>query len=111
MSKEIEAPKQLSEIVRSKEFYYGRNVFLGHGQAMPAFLNDDESVSLVFLLHEEKQAVGKMQTAEETYELSKVAVPISMLTFTKDDNGVKAIDSVRKWLDKVEELLTAENKG
>lgn len=80
----------------------------GEGSLMPIFLQNDLEEGLVIAKHNEETEVGELIGIDRAERLSQNSIPLTLLTFPKNKNGLKALGSLRAWLDILENNIKEE---
>lgn len=80
----------------------------GKGNLMPIYDLGKEDTNMIIAKHAGFNEVGQMVSAEEGAVLAENAEPMIMLSFPKNETGLKSIQAVREWLDQLEEFVKEE---
>lgn len=107
MSEGIKLGKELNVKLINKGIVSNRIEF-GKGNLMPIYALRKEDTNMIIAKHAGFNEVGQMVPAEEGVVLAEDADPMVMLSFPKNETGLKSIQAVREWLDQLEGFIKEE---
>ena len=106
----LEVSENFIDKLQNTTFLSDRTAEFGEGKTIPVYFTSNNQVGLIICEHQEYFEVGKSVSVEMAQKLTETAIPLSVLLFKKDDDGLKGLDAFRKWLDVVEDRLREEKK-
>lgn len=101
MNKGIKLSKELNVKLINKGTV-SNSIEFGRGNLMPIYSLGKEDANMIIAKHAGFNEVGQMVPAEEGVILAEGAEPLVMLSFPKNETGLKSIQAVREWLDQLE---------
>lgn len=108
MSKSIYLDKKLESKIKNSGVYE-RAIPFGLGKLMPITSCNVDNTGLIICLRESgsTEQINVMKTAEECVQIieNEDILPIIMLSFPNNENGLKSINSLRFWLDGIEQTI------
>ena len=104
----LEVSDNFKDKLKNTVFLSDRTAEFGEGKTMPVYFTSSDQVGLIICEHQQPFEVGKSVSAEMAQKLTGTAIPLSVLSFKKGDDGLKGLDAFRKWLDVVEDRLREE---
>lgn len=89
---------------------YDRLIPFGFGKLMPMYSTGVETHVLIIAHSGTEREVGQHVSAQQAYDdaINHVPLPIIGLSFPANQDGLKAIDSLKEWLDKSKKLIEEE---
>ena len=86
---------------------YDRLIPFGFGKLMPIYSTGAETHVLIIAYSEAEREVGQHVSAQQAYEdmINHTPLPIVGLSFPANQDGLKAIESLKEWLDKSKKLI------
>lgn len=110
MRESVELNKKLTKEIMTKRIVKKRIKF-GYGNLMPIYSLQDEVATMTVALHEGNNKVGAITPVEKGVRLAESAKPLVMMTFPKNETGIKSIRALRDWLENMERLIKEETFG
>lgn len=94
----------VSKKIMKRRIMKNRIVF-GKGNLMPVFRISEDEVMMVIAKNNHHYPLGEIIPASVGEVLVKEANSLVMLSFPKDENGIKSIESLEQWLSIVKEHI------
>ena len=107
----LEVSGNFIDKLQNTAFLSDKTAEFGKGKTIPVYFTNNDQVGLIICEHQESFEVGKSVSAEMAQKLTETAIPLSVLSFKKGEDGLKGLDAFRKWLDVVEDRLRVEGNN
>lgn len=106
--KMLEVSENFINKLQNTDLLSDRTAEFGDGKTIPVYFTSNDQVGLIICEHQGSFEVGESVSAEIIQELTRNAIPLTVLSFKKGEDGLKGLDAFRKWLDAVEDRLRDE---